>query len=95
MSQAPDAGGAVPQEPDVVGQGAVELRFRLTARDCTRALRARSRVSAEGRRHRLLGGLLLALAAVLVALEAGLDVDFPLPMYALAGITGPLMFLDP
>ncbi|WP_406395447.1 hypothetical protein [Streptomyces sp. NBC_00887] len=85
----------MPQEPDVVERGAVELRFRLTARDCTNALRARSRVSADGRRSRLLGVLLLVLAAVLVALEAGLGVDFPLPMYALAGITGPLMFLTP
>ncbi|WP_031082714.1 hypothetical protein [Streptomyces sp. NRRL WC-3549] len=81
-------------EPDV-HEHAVDLRFRLTAQDCSQALWARAGVGREGRRQRLLGGLLLGLLAVLCALEAGLGVDFPLMMYVATGVMGPLMFLAP
>ncbi|WP_406411866.1 hypothetical protein OG923_23585 [Streptomyces halstedii] len=81
-------------EADVHGQ-AVDLRFRLTAQDCSQALWARARIGREGRRQRLLGGLLLGLLAVLCVLEAGLGLDFPLMMYVAAGVVGPLMFLAP
>ncbi|MDQ0796464.1 hypothetical protein [Streptomyces sp. B1I3] len=83
------------QEPDVHEREAVELKFRPTSQDCTGALRARARVSAESRRHRLLGCLLLAAEAALAGAELGLDVDFPVILYALGCVVGPLMFLTP
>ncbi|WP_328900103.1 hypothetical protein OHR86_09100 [Streptomyces sp. NBC_00441] len=75
--------------------GAVELRYRPELRDYTTALRARNRVSASGRRQRLLGVVATGCGVVATSLSLAKGSEVPLPLLAALLICGPLLFLGP
>ncbi|MFI5629088.1 YcxB family protein [Streptomyces sp. NPDC051664] len=75
--------------------GAVELRYRPVLQDYSMALRARNRVSAAGRRQRILGVAATGCAVVATALSLVRGTDVPVPLLAALLFCGPVLLLSP
>ncbi|MEU9089220.1 hypothetical protein [Streptomyces sp. NPDC048428] len=75
--------------------GAVELRYHPVLRDYSAALRARNRVSATGRRQRILGVVTTGCAVVAASLSLATGSETPVALLILMLVCGPLLLLSP
>lgn len=75
--------------------GAVELRYRPVLRDYSAALGARNRVSAAGRRQRILGVAATGCAVVATSLSLARGTDVPVALLVALLFSGPLLLLSP
>nr|WTB31107.1 YcxB family protein [Streptomyces sp. NBC_00830] len=75
--------------------GAVELRYRPVLQDYSAALRARNRISAAGRRQRVLGAVAAVCGVASAVLTLVADGDVPLPLLVALLLCGPALLMSP